>query len=223
MSAENPNYEPDDCSSNYFTSPSSSPGSTLPVHRPQNPKTGTTKRDRDTSTKHPVYHGVRMRSWGKWVSEIREPKKKSRIWLGTYRNPEMAARAHDVAALSIKGNSAIINFPQLVGSFPRPVSSSPRDVQAAAALAAAMEMFDFPPAPSAVSSEELDEITELPVLGPGLDSVESNKEFVYIDSVAEGWLYPPQWMNNGGEGDGGHVSGQKNVVSSDFESLMWNY
>ncbi|XP_062030630.1 dehydration-responsive element-binding protein 1E-like [Rosa rugosa] len=87
-------------------------------------------------TRHPVYRGVRRRNNNKWVCEVREPNKKTRIWLGTYPTLEMAARAHDVAALALRGKQACLNFADSVWRLPIPASKDQLDIRRAAAEAA---------------------------------------------------------------------------------------
>nr|QBY21463.1 dehydration responsive element binding protein 1B-like protein 3 [Lolium arundinaceum] len=48
-----------------------------------------------------------MRSWGSWVSEIRAPNQKTRIWLGSYSTAEAAARAHDAGMLALLGGRSV--------------------------------------------------------------------------------------------------------------------
>ncbi|RHN80593.1 putative transcription factor AP2-EREBP family [Medicago truncatula] len=56
------------------------------------------------------YKGVRQRTWGKWVAEIREPKRGTRLWLGTFNTSIEAALAYDNASKRLYGESARLNL-----------------------------------------------------------------------------------------------------------------
>ncbi|KAF8105009.1 hypothetical protein N665_0164s0025 [Sinapis alba] len=186
-------------------SPQSSPGSSSspsPTPMPSLSAGGSSTKRTTTglSGRHSFFRGIRLRN-GKWVSEIREPRKTTRIWLGTYPVPEMAAAAYDVAALALKGPDAVLNFPGLALTYVPPASNSAPDIRAAAARAAGMQQ----PEPGRVEQ----------VMDPGQPGKKKEEEektmlssFEFMDEeamldmpnllteMAEGMLMSPPRMTN---------------------------
>ncbi|KAI4300431.1 hypothetical protein L6164_033812 [Bauhinia variegata] len=165
-------------------------------------------------TRHPIYKGVRKRN-GKWVCELRLPNKKSRLWLGTFAHPDMAAIAYDVAALAFRGDSASLNFPNAATSLPRLDSStsSVRAIQFAAMEAAEKHLSDRVAASSSDLeydsvgcmememesrvSEVVSEAGDSSINGLFWDEEEVFNMPALIDSMAEGLITTPPALQRG--------------------------
>lgn len=85
-----------------------------------------------TNTNELKYKGVRKRKWGKYVSEIRLPNSRERIWLGSYDTAEKAARAFDAALFCLRGHHANFNFPDDPPDIAGGRSLTPPEIQAVA-------------------------------------------------------------------------------------------
>jgi len=95
--------------------------------------------EQDLGEKSCQFKGIRKRKWGSWVSEIRMPRSRQKLWLGSYATAEQAARAYDAAVYCLRGPDAKLNFPDSIPCIPSASSLSRHQIQLAAARHATMD------------------------------------------------------------------------------------
>ncbi|KAK1261397.1 Dehydration-responsive element-binding protein 1B [Acorus gramineus] len=205
-----------DCSqdSNNNHLPNQSCYATVSTSRPKR-RAGRTK---FRETRHPVYKGVRRRNSDKWVCEVREPNKKTRIWLGTFPTAEMAARAHDVAAMALRGRSACLNFADSAWLLPIPCSANAKDIQKAAAEAAEA----FRPQPEIPAAEVAAENKEGAEAAAVMDD---EVDFFGMPGLLEEmmrWSAPQTPIESASFGEGGGEFDWDDL-GSDGDVSLWSY
>ncbi|KAI8017312.1 Ethylene-responsive transcription factor ERF018 [Camellia lanceoleosa] len=147
--------------------------------------TSSMKRGRRDGIDNGRYKGVRIRKWGKWVAEVRQPNSRDRIWLGSYETAEEAARAYDAAAFCLRGQAAMLNFPHYPPEIPFASDLSPPEIQAVASRHARRV-----PAAAAVAMPATADAARRPTA---------------VDEVATSFWELSEHFADGGGGGGGYL------------------
>ncbi|PIA61982.1 hypothetical protein AQUCO_00200165v1 [Aquilegia coerulea] len=145
------------------------------------------------------FKGVRMKTWGKWVSEIRKPQSKERIWLGSYDTPEKAARAYDAALYCLRGSQGKFNFldderPEIPSSFQDPLSIS--EIKAIAARFASSECMSILSSTSPVTAMNPPEVVNTDVEKESTFDVDSLSGAVDVDSLSGAGVSGPSTLSS---------------------------
>uniref|UniRef100_A0A803NAN9 AP2/ERF domain-containing protein n=1 Tax=Chenopodium quinoa TaxID=63459 RepID=A0A803NAN9_CHEQI len=132
-------------------------------------------------TRHPIFRGVHERDRGKWVCEV-----------------QLAARAHDVAALALRGDKAALNFPDSAWLAPRAKSSSAQDIRLAALQATRSDHCSSSPC-EGNKSEDMGE-SSMRFDSKELLFIDEEVIFnmpAFLDSMAAGMLLTPPYLKRG--------------------------
>jgi hypothetical protein len=128
------------------------------------------------------FKGIRLREWGKWVSEIRMPKSREKIYLGSYNTAEQAARAFDFAMYYLRGSNAKLNFPDSVPAIPSSSYLSPQQIRAAAAKYALNEL----PSTSPSLHQEPSQSSSVSEIELSSDDKQKSEELAFWQSLFAG-------------------------------------